>query len=93
MDDDRRGMMGDVSSVEGGVDQRHDLHLERQLLLVALGAGIAGRGRIQFDVLNAHVGKSVFKVRHESAQLMEVSGAAEIEGRRAVRKFGKQADF
>src|SRR5439155_3149012 len=58
----RRCMVDGGGSGSVGVDQRDDLHFERELFLVALRVGIAGSHRVQFDVLDAHVGEGVFEI-------------------------------
>src|SRR6185503_8548487 len=87
--------MGGAWSWSGsdGVYKRYNLHLERELFLIVLHARIAGRGRVQFDVLDAHVWESVLEIGDEPTEVVKMGGAPQVKYSRAVRKLGVHTDI
>src|SRR6185503_6589867 len=67
----RRCMVVVCGSGGDGVDQRHNLHFERELFLIALRVRVAGRGWIQFDVLDTHVRERILEIGDEPAEVVK----------------------
>src|SRR5690349_5405848 len=73
-----------------------NLHLERELFFVVRrgsSAGGRGGGWLQFNVLDAHVGKGILKVRHEPAEVAVASGSTQMKYRRLVRELREHPHF
>src|SRR6266496_1242482 len=86
-----RGMVDRGGSRSVGIDQRNDFHFEAELFLIVLSIGTAGRERVQLEILDAHVGESVFEVGHELPEVVVERGATQMKERRLVREPGEHA--
>src|SRR6266540_1246573 len=84
----RRGMVDRGGSRSVGIDQRNDFHFEAEFFLVVLRIGTAGRERVQLEILDAHVGESVFEVGHELPEVVVEGGPAQMKEGRLVREAG-----